>query len=62
LPSEARTGAKKQAAIQELHSPKAKKHMVNGLAPPQLDIKRPITPELIPDSMASRIPENGVRS
>ncbi|KAF2843456.1 glucosamine-6-phosphate isomerase [Patellaria atrata CBS 101060] len=58
LPSEARTGAKRNAIIEQLQSPKDKKpngFYVLAPKPPQLAISTAVTPELVPDSMSSRI-------
>ena len=63
LPSAAATGAKRSAIIEELNSLKEKQ--TNGfkldtlkLEAPKPEIARSVTPELVPDCMASRIPDN----
>ena len=63
LPSAATTGAKRSAIIEELHSPKEKQTNGSKLDTPKLEASKPeitrsVTPELVPDRMASRIPGN----
>ena len=58
LPSAATTGAKRSAIIEELHSPKEKQTNGFKLEAPKPEITRSVTPELVPDRMASRIPDN----
>jgi len=56
LPSEARTGAKRDSVVEALNSPK-EKNKSDLLFPPQAaaSISRSTTPDLIPDPMSSRI-------
>ncbi|OCK85842.1 glucosamine-6-phosphate isomerase [Lepidopterella palustris CBS 459.81] len=61
LPCAARTGEKRAAIIEELHSPKGKQTSEFKLEAPKPEIARSVTPELIPDRMASRILENAAR-
>ncbi|KAF2761390.1 glucosamine-6-phosphate isomerase [Pseudovirgaria hyperparasitica] len=66
LSSELRTGVKRAAIVEELSSPKTSPAggPVGGigakadafLLPPVVMPKRPVTPELVPDNMASRLP------
>lgn len=63
LPSAATTGAKRSAIIEELHSLKEKQTNRFKLDTPKLEAPKPeitrsVTPELVPDRMASRIPDN----
>jgi glucosamine-6-phosphate deaminase len=57
LPSAATIGAKRSAIIEELNSPKEKQTNGFKLEAPKPEITRSVTPELIPDRMASRIPD-----
>ena len=62
LPSAATTGAKRSAIIEELHSPKEKQTNEFKLDTPKLEAPKPeitrsVTPEFVPDRMASRIPD-----
>jgi len=58
LPSAARTGAKRDSVVESLNSPKEKK-APDLLAAPELpaNLSRASTPDLLPDSMSSRIDE-----
>jgi len=61
LSPEIRTGVKRSAIVEELHSPKSPKGQQSStiqLALPKPETVRSVTPELIPDRMASRIPGN----
>lgn len=70
LPESTQMGAKRDSIIQQLESPKSPKYSEFNLLPPTPDgtpvktkfskaevpILRSITPELVPDRMASRLP------
>lgn len=63
LPSQARTGAKRMAIVERLSSPKEETPPdFNLLAPAPREISRSVTPDLVPDSMASRIPPADIQS
>ncbi|KAF1987211.1 glucosamine-6-phosphate isomerase [Aulographum hederae CBS 113979] len=59
LPSEAKISRKRDSVLEELQSPKS--GSPKGLfleMPKREEIRRSVTPDLVPDSMASRIPED----
>lgn len=56
LPSEELTLKKRDSVLEKLESPRSPTSKA-FLAPAKPDIKRPVTPDLIPDSMHNRLPE-----
>ncbi|TKA76466.1 Glucosamine-6-phosphate isomerase 1 [Cryomyces minteri] len=58
LPSEARTGAKRDSVIEQLSSPAEPEPNKDFLLAPRPKVSRSVTPELIPDRMASRLSED----
>ena len=56
LPSEAFTLKKRDSVLEKLDSPKSPTSK-SFLAPPKPELTRQVTPELVPDSMHVRMPE-----
>ena len=56
LPSEELTLKKRDSVLEKLDSPRSPKSK-SFLAPPKPDLIRQVTPELVPDSMHTRLPE-----
>ncbi|KAJ9645890.1 Glucosamine-6-phosphate isomerase (Glucosamine-6-phosphate deaminase) (GNPDA) (GlcN6P deaminase) [Coniosporium apollinis] len=61
LPCEAHTSAKRQSIVEELQSPKSNRPSQNQLLAPKPEISRSVTPDLVPDRMASRIDEGALK-
>ncbi|KAK5170755.1 Glucosamine-6-phosphate isomerase 1 [Oleoguttula sp. CCFEE 6159] len=58
LPSEARTGAKRDSVIEQLYSPTESEPNKDFLLAPRPKASRSVTPEFVPDRMASRLSED----
>lgn len=56
LPSEEFTLKKRDSVLEKLDSPRSPKSK-SFLAPPKPELTRQVTPELVPDSMHTRLPE-----